>query len=327
MTARFSLIFSILILVSPCIQWGCSSRKGPEFPAVENLDLKYKFDKNSTRRYRVKCIYDSPAAGNMTSSRNLSLTWTHKVKEVNEDGSARIENRIEDVVFETEGASPPPGNISSAIRNTLAGAVYSFDVTARGGVSNWSGNDIDWPKSFQNYFKKESTPEPLQEFIIKMAELYFSHDQLSTMLTLPYRMLPQKPLNSASKWEELRNVAVFGINADTSTWFLVKGYTKFKEKTALVLVLKSNWMSGSSEVNIPNPNMPIVMEVNIEQGKMKGKLYIDPTSGKVLGSDEVYEISLEARTGLPSLEPGEKVSKDAPGVTMKIEYKVRLEEL
>ena len=75
---------------------------------------------------------------------------------------------------------------------------------------------------------------------------------------------------------------------------------------------------------VPHPSMPVVMEVTITGGSMEGRLYLDPDSGTMLACEELYSVDMEARSGLPSLKPGQKIDKDAPLIKMKADFSVRL---
>jgi hypothetical protein len=99
------------------------------------------------------------------------------------------------------------------------------------------------------------------------------------------------------------------------------------DRTALVIDMKTDWLSGGAAMVLPHPSMPVVMEVTITGGSMKGRLILDPDSGTVLACEELYAIDMEARSGLPSLKPGQKIDKDAPAIMMKADFTVRLKLL
>jgi len=322
---RLQTLFIVLLSVAlfPAL-WSCPSKKGSRYPTLESLDLSFKFKKGAALRYRAKYMFESPVDGAASSSRNLSLTWTQTVAEVHEDGSASIEARIEDAVIETEGTAPAPGGIGSVIRNTLAGRVYTFRVTAKGKVGDQAGPEIDWSESFEDYFEKDKIDETLRDFIVERIELYFSRDQVFSTLTLPFRQLPAKPISTATRWEEKRSVAVFGINADTGIIMQAEGFKEIMDRTALAIDMKTDWLSGAAAMVVPHPSMPVVMEVTITGGSMEGRLLIDPDSGTVLACEELYSIAMEARSGLPSLKPGQKIDKDAASIKMKADFTVRL---
>lgn len=323
MRSRNLSIFLFSAVLSAAL-WSCPSKKGPSYPAVDNLDLSFKFLKGAALRYRAKYMFESPVDGTASSSRNLSLSWTQTVTEVHDDGSAVIESRVEDAVIETEGTAPAPGGIGSVIRNTLAGRVYEFQVSQKGTVTETTGPEIDWNESFQDYFEKEKIDETLRDFIVERIELYFSKDQVVSTLTLPFRQLPSKPVSGSTRWEEKRSVAVFGISADTGIIMQPVGFKDVMDRTALSVEMKTDWLSGAVTMVVPHPTMPVIMEVTITGGSMEGQLLIDPDSGTVLACEEIYTIDMEARSGLPSLKPGQKIDKDAASIKMKADFTVRL---
>ena len=323
------LIIFLFSATLSTILWSCPSQKGPSYPTLDHLDLSFKIVKGAEHRYRAKYIFESPVDGAASSSRNLSLTWMQTAAEVRPDGSAVMECRIEDALIETEGAAPAPtpGGIGSIIRNTLAGRVYAFEVTAKGHVTETTGAEIDWQESFQSYFDEEKIDETLQDFIVERIELYFSREQVFSTLTLPFRLLPGKPVSEGSRWEEKRNVAVFGINAHTAVTMQAEGFEDVMDRTALAINMKTDWLSGAATMVVPHPTMPVIMEVTITGGSMEGRLFVDPDSGTVLACEERYSISMEARSGLPSLKPGQKIDKNAPLIKMKADFTVKLSHL
>lgn len=304
---------------------GCSSQKHETLPSIDELQVVYRFEQGERRSYTIKCTAVSPTAGIMTSSRSLSISWTQEVKRTNGDGSARMENVIEDVVFETEGADFSAGNINSAIRGALKGTSYIFDVTPRGAVSGASGDKIDWKKSFERCFEKEKTPAPLRRFILSMMTNYFSTDQVISILSTPFRMLPGRDSIASSKWKEERNFPFFGINAESSTWSRADKIEKHDGRTVLVIRMDSSRLGGAATLDVPAQDAPLLMEVEIVEGAMEGLLHFDPVIGAVVHVEERYGVTVEAGTGLPSLDPDKEIKRLSPPVTMSVDYKITLD--
>ena len=324
---RLSLFHLIIFLASAEAAAGCSSGKKAKYPEVENLDLKYTFEENTTRRYRATCTLVSSTGGSVLSGRNLAIIWTQKVIGVDGDGVARIENTIDDVVFETEKetASGKEGGPGSTIRDALKGATFELEVTPKGIIKSGKGTEVDWKKAFGEYFEATKSPPGLREFIVSMAELNFSERQVLAMLAFPFRAMPAKPVSGRTRWEEMRKIPVFGILADTSITQTIKGFASLEEKTSLVIHTDSEWIEGSASLNVPAEDMPVVMEITITGGEMIGTLHFDPEGGAMLQGKEKYDLVIETKAGLPSLKEGESLSSPTEGINMTLQYSTEIE--
>ena len=304
----------------------CSSKKETRLPEVENLVLRCAFKEGLVRSYRFKAVLDSPAAGPMSSGRNLSISWDQKVAALKGGGSALIESRISDVAFETDDESPSKGELSAAIQKALKGAAFTFEVSPRGEVSSAGGTETDWEKAFGPYFEKNGTPPDRRGFIEDMARLNFSRDKILSILTLPFISLPEGPVGGQSQWEQRRKAAIFGIGADAGLLYSVQEFSRLEdETTALKIAVESTSIAGSCALSIPSNAMPVAMEVSIAEGKMEGEIFIDPSGAALLKLTERYAVTVEAKAGLPSLKPGETVDGSAAGVKMPIELDLSLE--
>jgi hypothetical protein len=183
-------LFIILIFAA-----SCSSRSAePRLPQVENLMLRLAFKEGLIRSYRLKVTLESPAGGSLASGRNLSISWDQKVAALKGSGASLIESRISDVVFETEDENPSKGELSAAIQKALRGATYSFEVSSMGEVSGAGGDETDWDQAFGPYFEKNGVPPDRRSFIVQMASLNFSRDQILSIVTLPFMSLPEGPV-------------------------------------------------------------------------------------------------------------------------------------
>jgi hypothetical protein len=326
MRARGIAPLVLLMLIAPVQPWGCSSRSGAKHPSLSSLELACRLEKGASSRYRATYVISSPLGGKVAPGLNLSITWTQTVRSAGKDGGGSIEATIDDVLFEIEGAPPTPGGITSTIKTTLLGIVYSFDVTASGRTTAFAGPDIEWEKAFKAYFDKEGTAEPLRAFIAGRIQLYFSREQLAATLTLPFRTLPEKP-GSIGAWEEKRGVAVMGINADATIRVSPEGFADTDAGTVLVLRTESDQITGSTEMGIPDPDMPVVIEVKITGGTMEGQISVDPGTGMLISGEESYDLAVEARSGLPSLDPQKQIGEDATALTFSMGFKSKIERL
>ena len=323
---RFFPFHLIILLATAAAAAGCSSGKKAKHPEVENLELKYTFEENSTRRYRATCTLVSSTGGSVLSGRNLAIVWTQKVIEVSGDGLARIENTIDDVVFETEKeAASPKGGPGSTIRGALKGATFELEVTPRGIIKSGKGTEVDWEEAFREYFEAAKSPPGLQDFIVSMAQLNFSQRQILAVLAFPFRAMPEKPVSGRTRWEEMRKIPVFGILADTNITQTIKGFESLGEKTSLVIHTGSEWIEGSASLSVPSKDMPVVMEIAITGGEMIGELHFDPEGGAMLQGKEKYDLAISTKAGLPSLKEGESLSSPTEGISMTLQYSTEIE--
>ncbi|MFH1436747.1 MAG: hypothetical protein ABIJ56_13650 [Pseudomonadota bacterium] len=324
---RLSHFHLILLFATAAAAAGCSSGKKTQYPEVENLELKYSFEENATRRYRATCTLVSSTGSSVLSGRNLAIVWTQKVVEVSGDGLARIENTIDDVVFETEKetASAKKDGPGSTIRGALKGMTFELDVTPRGIIKSGKGTEVDWEEAFREYFETAQSPPGLQDFIVSMARLNFSERQILAVLAFPFRAMPEKPVSGRVKWEEIRKVPVFGILADTNIAQTIMGFESLGEKTSLVIHTGSEWIEGSASLNVPAKDMPMVMEIAITGGEMIGELHFDPEGGVMLQGKEKYDLYIETKAGLPSLKEGESLSGPTEGIKLTLQYSTGIE--
>jgi hypothetical protein len=323
---RLSLLPAACIAFLVLQDASCSSRKETRLPEVENLVLRHVFKEGLVRRYRLKVALDSPAGGPAGAGRNLSISWDQKVVSMKGGGAALIESRIGDVVFETAEEGSSKGEIGAAVQKALKGAAYTFEVSARGDVAGGAGPEMDWEKAFGPIFEKNGTPSNRRGFTVDMARLNFSRDQILAILTLPFISLPEGPVSGQSRWEQQRKSAVFGIGADTSLLYSVRGFDRLRGgTTALEIAVESTAMGGSCALGIPSIAMPVTMQVSISEGKMEGEVFIDPSDAAMIKLGEHYEITVEAKAGLPSLKAGEAVERSAGGVKMPVDLDVSLE--
>ncbi len=306
----------------------CHSRRETKLPPVEGLALSYRFQNGFSRRYHLRMSVESAATGPVLSGRNFSLRWQQKVTAVKKDGTALIANRIEDVVFESAPSESSRRGLDAVIQNALRGITLTFFVSPRGVVMEGRGPDIDWEKGLQPFFEERGFAPRQCKFVVELAEMNFSSEQILPIVTLPFIALPPERLGEGSEWQEERRLAICGIGAEATTVYRIAGFEHLESgQKALEILMESGRLGGRAILDLPTTEAPVVMQVDIAEGTGKGRALVDPGDASLLEMRQIFNITVETKAGLPSLQPGEGIGGSAAAVKMALSVSMNLNRI
>lgn len=264
----------------------------PALAAAEKL-LRWNFQSGQALQIELDQDVDmsTDAMGNsMRSSADMGMTLAWRVREVNADGVAQIDQTIDRIrmkmimpgsaAVEFDSAAALPDNamgrhMAESI-NPMIGVRFAQQITDRGEVVDMQLTE-EGAKDLQ-----AATGAPVQEA--------FSHEGLKTLLSQAALVLPKHPVKPGDSWEGTSEMdSPIGTLA-VKTTYTYRGTEKLDgrplERIDLVIAVK--FAGGPNATGL---------EVKVAQQNNTGTMYFDAAFGRFVSSDVVQSMTMETQLG------------------------------
>jgi len=275
---RVSLAAAVLVLATASAQ--------------AQTTLRYKFKQGDTLSYGLeqKMEMKMNVGGmdiTMDMKQNIAMKW--KVLEVDQNGKARIAQKIDSIRMSMEAPPPvggvkydsrdgkepegPIGKVLGPVFNALAGAEFTLNMDARGEIS-----DVKLPEKLAETLQKTAGGAP------GLGDM-FSPEGLKRLVTQGGLVLPEKAVKRGDTWAQTNeNKMPFGMMKVTNTMTYEgpggesgTGVQKIAVKPVVSLE--------------PDPNAQVSMKIKATDAK--GTALFDNTTGRLVEMSTTQNMQMQ----------------------------------